>query len=438
MPHTKRNKQITDVVFVWDIALSVLATYLAFEIPYELITHHPPVNFLLTLNLFTSCVFIADIVIRFRQPSPQQIHAGHSRQIIAWDYLKSWFVPDLLAAVPFELFFMSVGNFGFAMLLCAFRLCKIFRVMSFQATWEFKIKLNNAVMRLIFFVYFLVLFMHWLALGWMKIQHMNSDPHLLHAYILALYWCTTTVTTIGYGDITPNKDKTIELVYTIFAQLTGAGSFGYIIANISTLLTNIDIVKTRHRERVDRVDNYMKSKKMPKDLVDRVHHYYHYLWSTRRGYDDAVVLSELPESFRYEFALFLNKNIIEKVPMFKDADPAMIKEILVYLKPCLFAPGDSICTHGDIGDEMFFINKGAVEVLSKDGRHVYATIKEGGFFGEIALLLKQPRNATIRAVGYCDLYSLNKASFDRVIADYPDFEQHIQTMVAERIKQQQH
>ena len=124
--------------------------------------------------------------------------------------------------------------------------------------------------------------------------------------------------------------------------------------------------------------------------------------------------------------------------MFKDADPAMIKEILVYLKPCLFAPGDSICTHGDIGDEMFFINKGAVEVLSKDGRHVYATIKEGGFFGEIALLLKQPRNATIRAVGYCDLYSLNKASFDRVIADYPDFEQHIQTMVAERIKQQQH
>ncbi len=436
MGQTVHNNKISDFIFGWDIWLSVLATYLAIEVPFQLVVRHQPAGIFLFLNVLTSCVFIVDIVLRFRQPPPHHMHAGHSRQTIALNYMKSWFIFDLLAAIPFEFFFNSVGHFGIALLLCAFRLLKILRVMSFQSTWEFKIKLNHGVVRLIFFFYFLALFMHWLALGWMRITLMDIHSNTLHVYILALYWCTSTVTTIGYGDMIPNKNRTIEVAFTIFAQLTGAGSFGYIIANIATLLTNIDIVKTRHHERVDRVDNYMKSKKMPKDLMDRVHHYYHYLWSTRRGYDDAVVLAELPESFRYEFALFLNKNIIEKVPMFKDADPSMIKEILVYLKPCLFAPGDAICTFGEIGDEMYFINKGAVEVLSKDGQHVYATIKEGGFFGEIALLLKQPRNATIRAVGYCDLYSLDKSSFDKVISDYPDFEKHIQKMALERMNKQ--
>ena len=58
---------------------------------------------------------------------------------------------------------------------------------------------------------------------------------------------------------------------------------------------------------------------------------------------------------------------------------------------------------------------------------------EGDFFGEVALLLKQPRNATIRSIGYCDLYSLNKESFDRVISYYTDFEKKIQQMARDRM-----
>jgi voltage-gated potassium channel len=85
---------------------------------------------------------------------------------------------------------------------------------------------------------------------------------------------------------------------------------------------------------------------------------------------------------------------------------------------------------------MYFIGHGTVEVLSADGRSIYATLTDGDFFGEIALLFSQPRTASIRALGYCDLYALSKETFDRVLSHYPDFAGHIQDIARQR--QEQH
>jgi voltage-gated potassium channel len=81
---------------------------------------------------------------------------------------------------------------------------------------------------------------------------------------------------------------------------------------------------------------------------------------------------------------------------------------------------------------MYFIGHGTVEVLSADGHSIYATLTDGDFFGEIALLFRQPRTASIRALDYCDLYALSKEAFDRVLDHYPDFARHIQTIAKQR------
>jgi voltage-gated potassium channel len=56
----------------------------------------------------------------------------------------------------------------------------------------------------------------------------------------------------------------------------------------------------------------------------------------------------------------------------------------------------------------------------------------GAYFGEIALIDSAPRNATIRAREYCDLYSLDKESFDEVIKEYPEFYEKIKEMAKKR------
>ena len=102
------------------------------------------------------------------------------------------------------------------------------------------------------------------------------------------------------------------------------------------------------------------------------------------------------------------------------------------LVPVVYTPGDYIVTAGEVGYDMFFISKGSVDVVSADGTTVYATLSDGHFFGEIALLLSMPRTASIVAKGYCDLYSLDKDTFDRILARYPLFAENIKTLAEKR------
>ena len=50
--------------------------------------------------------------------------------------------------------------------------------------------------------------------------------------------------------------------------------------------------------------------------------------------------------------------------------------------------------------QMFFINRGTVEVVSEDGNVVFATMDEGKFFGEISLVFSVPRTASIRYITF--------------------------------------
>jgi len=140
-----------------------------------------------------------------------------------------------------------------------------------------------------------------------------------------------------------------------------------------------------------------------------------------------------PESIKTEIALFLNRNLIRKVPLFQKASRAFITEIALNLKPHVFIPGDFIIREGKIGTHMFFINQGHVEVVGPDDKTVFATLSPGSFFGEIALLESARRNASIRAIDYCDIYSLDKDTFDNVLNDYPDFAKHVKEESKKRL-----
>lgn len=419
--------------YFWDWWIAICATYCAIEIPFRLVMDYNPSAALDLADLLVFLSFVADIFVNLRSTTIINGKLVDDPKILSKNYLRSWFIIDLVAAIPFGFFFPAATGITL-MLLRLPRILKVLRLLNFKNKWEYTINMNPGLIRLGLFFYFMAIGVHFISCGWIELRVINEGADMLKEYIKAFYWTTTTVTTIGYGDITPDRERIYEVIYTIAIQVMGAGAYGYIIGNIASLLANIDVAKVHHRERVDRVNTFMRSKKFPLHLQERVNNYYDYLWATREGYDDAAILNELPESFKYEFSMLLNKNILEKVPMFVGADPNLLKEIVLCLKPCVFTPGDAICSFGEIGDKMFFINRGTVEVVSEDGSKIYATLKDGDFFGEIALLLKQPRNATIRATDFCDLYSLNKDSFDAVIAHYPDFEKHIMEMAEERLK----
>lgn len=116
--------------------------------------------------------------------------------------------------------------------------------------------------------------------------------------------------------------------------------------------------------------------------------------------------------------------LIQRVPFFRDASPGFIRDMVPKLESRRFAPGEILVHEGDIGDEMYFLTQGKVEVLQAQGPAV-AVLREGDAFGEVAILKDVPRTATVRALETCEVYALGRAGVLGLVDAYPEFGLHL-------------
>jgi glucose-6-phosphate 1-dehydrogenase len=129
----------------------------------------------------------------------------------------------------------------------------------------------------------------------------------------------------------------------------------------------------------------------------------------------------------------INRSVLDRVPLFKGANDTLMHTLTLALTPAAAAAGEEIVRKGEVGDEMYFLSRGSVEVVDGDGK-VVKTMGEGDFFGELALLSDQPRSATVRAATPCDLFVLNQGDFKRALKEYPQFAESVNEIARTRYK----
>lgn len=351
-------------------------------------------------------------------------------------YLKGFFIPDLLAALPYGI---AAGT-GIPVIARAGRILMLLRMIKIPVLFRtFKRvrrnKIGTNAVRLLVMVFWLLLTAHILACAFIAVGGIQAGQSYGMQYLQAYYWTVTTLATVGYGDITPDHSSRLQLLFTIFAQLVGVGMYGFVIGNVSNVIANMDLSKTQFAERMEKINTFLRYRKIPEDVVKRVNRYYEYLWVSHRGYEEASILESLPHSVRLMVAQEIHSEIIAKVPLFKEASEACLRDLVLLLKPLVFMPGDYIIHKGDLDEEMYFINRGSVQVVSEDEKTVYASLHEGAFFGEMALLLRSPRTATVKAADYCDVYILSKQDFENLLNRYPDFAEKVHEEVERRARE---
>jgi long-chain acyl-CoA synthetase len=118
--------------------------------------------------------------------------------------------------------------------------------------------------------------------------------------------------------------------------------------------------------------------------------------------------------------------LIERVPFFKHANSDFLRDIIPRLDARQFAPGDTLVHEGDVGDEMYFLTKGQVEVLRGDPVERLTILREGSFFGELAILTDAPRAATIRALTDVEVYALRRDGVLQLAQAHADFNQYLE------------
>lgn len=418
---------------VWETYILVMTVAVTIVAPLIIVFELELTPLLVVFDVLVTISFAVDMVIQFNTGYLVRQELMTDRKEIAKRYLRGWFLPDLVATLPFTWIFTGSRFVGLNRIFRFFRLARLLKLFGSSKTLNRAKKLsfiNPAFMRLFLLVFWILVAAHLIACGWIFIGGPADYDTNGETYLEAVYWTITTLTTIGYGDITPTG--TVQVIFVTIIMLTGAAIYGFIIGNIANIIANIDVAKTQFRERVENVDTFLKYRNIPSDLQKRIHDYYDYLWESRRGYEESKLLEDLPQSLKTQVSFFLNRDIIEKVPLFKSATREFIRDIILNLKPVIYTPGDAVVTFGEIGYEMYFISRGQVDVTNEDGSVTYATLTSGQFFGEIALLLSTPRTATVKANVYCDLYVLDKDTFNNILQRYPRFAKQVEEMAEAR------
>jgi hypothetical protein len=123
--------------------------------------------------------------------------------------------------------------------------------------------------------------------------------------------------------------------------------------------------------------------------------------------------------------------VLEKLPLFAGADPLLLNSVIMALRPTSVDAGETIVRAGDMGDDMYLILRGQVDVKDRAGK-VVRTLREGDFFGEIALLMATPRTATVVAKTQCDLFVLKRSDFCRILRDHRQFAETMTRVARER------
>lgn len=414
---------------LWNLCIAALAILNGILIPL-FVVYPDSAPYVPALSMLIALFFAADIFVEF-----QTVYQHEGALIVelrkrALRYLKGSLIADILAAFP-GLFLQSRGMLPDGLFIVVFflPLLKLLKVnQTLRDSGESII--NPAIFRLMMLVFWILMAAHQIACLWILVSGNPDSLAPMDRYISSFYWTITTIATIGYGDITPKGSQ--QMLFVILIELLGAAMYGLVIGNIAGLIASIDVAKSQYREKLDKINSFLKYRNIPEHLMKKINNYYSYLWDTRKGYDEIEFLHDLPVALKESVALHLNKEIIERVPLFEKADASLIRDIILQLEPVVFTPGDYIVRAGELGRDMFFISKGSVLVISADEKITYATLKAGQFFGEISLLLSMPRTATIKAAGFCDLYRLEKDQFDVVVEQYPEFKQSIRVLAEKR------
>jgi len=126
---------------------------------------------------------------------------------------------------------------------------------------------------------------------------------------------------------------------------------------------------------------------------------------------------------------------LREVPLFRLLEPEDLEPIAATAQERLHAAGEFLCLEGEIGDELFVLVDGSVEVSKTvDGEaHVLRRLEAREHLGELAILREQPRSASVRALTDTRTLTLSGDALRAILEDRPEVALAMLASLAERM-----
>ena len=435
----------------WDWALIGVSVYSLFMGPLAA-SFLPHIGYaLLPLEYTIDLFFFLDMLLRFRLIYVDVWgNLVTDPKAISHKYLEASFAYDLLALLPIEL--LLAGHLWTPRRVMGMRLNRAFRIVRLVVSEHLE-QLTSNLARICRLLLGFLLLAHWIASLFFLVSstshsYEESGSYMFNAglledgtsvgrqYLECLYFAIITMVTVGYGDVTPVNSA--EKGFMIAASIVSGVVYAAIFGSVALLIQNTGSQWSRYRQRRDDVVQFASLYEIPKPLADKLLEYTSESWRMEKGIDQTAILTTLPLTVRVQVMLHLHQRVIAKVPMFQRAGAAFARALVMRFAAGVVLEGDWLFQEGDIGQEMYVLRLGLLEVVVAHGtadEKVVRVLWPGSFFGEIALILRQRRSASIRAKCRADFFTLTRGDFEELLELFPEQRSPITDAATNRMKQ---
>ncbi|XP_056389310.1 potassium voltage-gated channel subfamily H member 8-like isoform X5 [Hyla sarda] len=460
----------------WDWLILLATFYVAVTVPYNVCfaitrddstsSRSPSVS-----DIFVEILFMLDILLNFRttyvSKSGQVVYDPRS---ICVHYATTWFFVDLIAALPFDLLYAFSVNVYFGVhLLKTVRLLRLLRLLQKLDRYS---QYSAVVLTLLMSMF--ALLAHWMAcvwyfigqkevelneIGWIhelskrlgmpyhdrldisssgsansngshvlnqSFSDITGGPSLRSSYITSLYFALSSLTSVGFGNVSANTDA--EKIFSICTMLIGALMHAVVFGNVTAIIQRMYSRRSLYHTRTKDLKDFIRVHRMPKPLKQRMLECFQTTWSVNNGIDANELLRDFPDELRADIAMHLNKEILQ-LPIFESASRGCLRSLSLSIKTSFCAPGEYLIRQGDALQAIYFVCSGSMEVL-KDNT-VLAILGKGDLIGSDNLNKNRTikTNANVKALTYCDLQYISLKGLREVLELYPEYSQKFITEI---------
>ena len=232
----------------------------------------------------------------------------------------------------------------------------------------------------------------------------------------AIYFMLQTLFTIGYGDsVIPVAN--VEILFACIFMLIGTFVYGLVIANMTSVLANADVLRMRFRQELDTINSYIDIRDVPDGLRQRIKNYYDYVYIKQFGLLEETILGSMPENVQKDLGM-KNMKLFQAVPFFSKRyrDEAFLRAIAKKLGIRTYAPGSTLIFQDEKQRELFVVKAGQVEIYTRSMDNPVSSLRPGDYIGDYQLLFGVTHKWGARCnVLFCEVVVLTIQGLSEVI-----------------------
>lgn len=424
------------------------------------------------VNRIVDFCFIIDIVLTFNLAFQERPERGgqwvFNKRGIAYNYLTGWFAVDFLSVLPFWLVTLdktdplglnvaeidpaaSTGTIARGAVLLRvvklLRMLKLARVLKASRVMQrvlLDVVMNKwewtyAVTKMIKLFVFLALYAHWQACVWGVVSSYMQDegypnwiqafhdqyrethgvyPPELDVYVAALYWSVMTLTSIGYGEMTPvnTAERALCSVYMLFSGVM----WTYAIGTVAAIATTLDPNAIAFQNTMDSLNYFMRERELPRQMRMALRDFFTNAKRVHQLNDDGDLLDRMSPLLQGTVALAANKKWLDVVWYFRGIqNTANGAEFVASLAKALVIRSYVSHERLPIG-QLYILSRGLVVKM-------WRFLGTGRVWGE-DIILDSPElmdHSQAVALSYVEAYTLSRGQLEDCLQDFPGAQEKV-------------